>query len=352
VHDPPAPAPSASRFAVWYDARMSVSEIITIQSSLPPARAGQLPSRRESFRERDRLRGWHSHLGAHWSIAGGLHCALEEAARYRAGAVQIFSKTSGQWAAKPLTPEAVQLFRDTQSRLGPFETAVHDSYLINLGSPDPELLEKSFRAFVHEIERCEALGIPRLVFHPGSHLGEGESACLKRIAASMKKALRSTRGFQTRLLIENTAGQGSNVGYRIEHLEELLVRVDDARVRVCIDTCHLLAAGYDYRTDQGYADVRGELERRVGLERIDWFHLNDSKKECGSRVDRHEHIGKGFVGAPAIARILRDPAFRKVPMVLETPKTSNGDRRNLALLRRLSRVDALQQEGTLLEVDR
>jgi deoxyribonuclease-4 len=318
---------------------MSVSEIPTIQDLSTPARTVRIGFIRPDSRERDRNRGWHPHLGAHWSIAGGLHLALEEAARHRAGAVQIFSKTSGQWAAKPLTSEAIRQFHETRARLGPFETAVHDSYLINLGSPDPVLLEKSFRAFVHEIERCETLGIPRLVFHPGSHLGEGEAACLKRIASSMKKALRATRGFATRLLIENTAGQGSNVGYRLEHLEELLVRVGDPdRVRVCIDTCHLLAAGYDYRTEQGYADVRGELEQRVGLDRIDWFHLNDSKKECGSRVDRHEHIGKGFVGAAAIGRILRDPAFREVPAVLETPKIGQADRRNLALLRRLSRI--------------
>lgn len=321
---------------------MSALETITIQAPPSAARAPRSRSPRERSRERDRARGWHPFLGAHWSIAGGLHLALEEAAHYRAGAVQIFSKTSGQWAAKPLTEEAIRLFHETQARLGPFETAVHDSYLINLGSPDPALREKSLRAFLHEIERCEALGIPRLVFHPGSHLGEGEAACLRRIASSMKEALRATRGLTTRLLIENTAGQGTNVGYRIEHLEELLVRVDDARVRVCIDTCHLLAAGYDYRSEQGYAEVRGELEQRVGLGTIDWFHLNDSKKECGSRVDRHEHIGKGFVGAAAIARFLQDPAFREVPMVLETPKAGNADRRNLAAVRRLSRRRELE----------
>ena len=330
---------------VWYDPPVSTLETINIQVPTLSARAPHARPPRERSRERDRLRGWHPYLGAHWSIAGGLHLALEEAARYRAAAVQIFSKTSGQWAAKPLTEEAIRLFRETQARLGPFETAVHDSYLINLGSPDAALREKSLAAFVHEIERCEALGIPRLVFHPGSHLGEGEAACLQRIASCMKEALRSTRGFTTRLLIENTAGQGSNVGHRMEHLEELLARVGDSRVRVCIDTCHLLAAGYDYRSEQGYAHVRGELERRVGLATIDWFHLNDSKKECGSRVDRHEHIGKGFVGAAAIARILQDPAFRDVPMVLETPKEGQADRRNLAVLRRLSR-------RSVVEVDR
>ncbi|MEZ4654336.1 MAG: deoxyribonuclease IV [Candidatus Eisenbacteria bacterium] len=180
--------------------------------------------------------------------------------------------------------------------------------------------------------------MPRLVFHPGSHLGEGEAACLRRIASSMKKALRATRGSVTRLLLENTAGQGSNVGYRIEHLERIIDQVGDGeRVRVCIDTCHLLAAGYDYRSEQGYQEVRGELAERIGLSRIDWFHLNDSKKDCGSRVDRHEHIGKGFVGAAAIGRFLRDPVFREVPMVLETPKADDGDRRNLAKLRRLAR---------------
>ena len=282
---------------------------------------------------------WHPYLGAHMSIAGGLHLALEAAAAHRSGAVQIFTKSSNQWAAKPLTPEIIAEFRSENERLGPFETAAHDSYLINLGSPDAALRRKSLLAFIDEIERCEVLGVPRLVFHPGSHMGEGEAAGLKRVAASMREALKKTSGCRTRLLIENTAGQGTNLGHRLEHLQELLEIVGEPeRTGVCIDTCHLLAAGYDYRTEEGYTAVRAELSERIGLARIGWFHINDSKTPVGSRVDRHEHIGHGHVGAAPFRFFLTDPAFRRVPMILETRKEDDWDKRNLACLRRLSRM--------------
>jgi deoxyribonuclease-4 len=273
------------------------------------------------------------------SIAGGLHLALEEAARHRSGAVQLFTKSSNQWAARPLGEEDVRLFRESDARLGPFAMAAHDSYLINLGSPDGALREKSLRAFVVEVERCERLGVPRLVFHPGAHMGEGEAAGEKRVAASVRSALRSTRGFRTRLLFENTAGQGTSLGHSFEQLERLLAEVGEAeRTGVCLDTCHLFASGYDLRTPTQYALVRGQIERGIGLERVGWFHLNDSKRELGSRVDRHAHIGRGHLGTKPFRFFLTDPAFRDVPMVLETPKEDGADRRNLALLRRLSRV--------------
>lgn len=281
----------------------------------------------------------HALLGAHNSIAGGLHLALEEAGRLRAGAVQIFTKSSNQWAAKPLDTETIALFRDTNEKLGPFEMAAHSSYLINLGSPDDTLWRQSIDALVIEIERCELLQIPRLVFHPGAHMGTGEDVGLARVAAAMREALTATAGYRTRLTIENTAGQGSCLGHRLEHIERLLQHLDgDARVTVCLDTCHLLAAGYDYRAAEGYAGIRAELATRIGLDRIDWFHVNDSKKDLGSRVDRHTHIGEGFVGANAFKHFLTDTAFRQVPMVLETPKDDGADARNLAKLRRLSRV--------------
>ncbi len=282
---------------------------------------------------------WHPFLGAHMSIAGGLHRALEEAARLRCGAVQLFTKSANQWAAKPLTGDAIRKFRETDAALGPFQTAAHDSYLINLGSPDPTLYKRSVDAFTEEIERCEALSIPRLVFHPGSHMGAGEAAGLKRMAEAVRDSLRRTAGFRTRLLVENTAGQGTNLGHRIEHLAELLERIGEpGRTGVCIDTCHLFAAGYDFRTIDAFAALREELDTRIGLERIQWFHLNDCRADLGKRVDRHAHIGKGCIGSKPFAFFLKDPLFRQVPMILETPKEDGMDSRNLAHLRGLSRI--------------
>lgn len=274
------------------------------------------------------------------SVAGGLHRALEEAARHRSGAVQLFTKNSNQWVAKPLDDAAIRLFRETGDRLGPFEMAAHDSYLINLASPDDALRRKSIRAFIDEIERCEALGIPRLVFHPGAHMGAGEDAGLARVAASVREALRATAGCRTQALFESTAGQGTTLGHRLEHLERLLAEAGQPeRTGVCLDTCHLFAAGYDFRTPALYAEFRAELARRVGLERVRWFHLNDCKKPLGSRVDRHTHIGEGEIGSKPFSYFLTDPAFRRVPMVLETPKEDEADKRNLARLRRLSRLE-------------
>ena len=282
---------------------------------------------------------WHPFLGAHMSIAGGLHHALESAARHRCGAVQLFTKSSNQWAAKPLTEEAIQEFKAADAALGPFEMAAHDSYLINLGTPDPVLYKKSRDAFVEEIERCEALSIPRLVFHPGSHMGAGEAAGLKKIAQAVREALRRTRGYRTRVLVENTAGQGTNLGYALEHLSELLERIGQPeRTGVCLDTCHLLAAGHEFRTEEAYQTLRNRLDELIGLERIQWFHVNDCRTDRGGRVDRHAHIGQGCIGTRPFRFFLTDPAFRKVPMVLETPKENEMDKRNLALLRRLSRM--------------
>jgi deoxyribonuclease IV len=282
---------------------------------------------------------WHPYLGAHMSIAGGLHLALEEAARHRCGAVQLFTRNANQWAAKPLTSEVVRVFEETNARLGPFEMAAHDSYLINLGSPDSSLRARSLQAFIDEIERCEALSVPRLVFHPGAHMGEGEEAGLRRVGACLRQALLATSGCSTRLMIENTAGQGSSLGYSFLHLEQLLdLTSAPDRLGICLDTCHLLAAGHEFRDPTSYAALRQEISRRVGLDRVGWFHLNDSKVGLGRRVDRHTHIGRGEVGSRPFRFFLTDPVFRSVPMVLETPKEDEADRRNLSLLRRLSRI--------------
>lgn len=275
------------------------------------------------------------------SIAGGAHHALEDAARYRSGAVQLFTKSNNQWAAKPLTDEDVQRFGRTDRELGPFEKAAHDSYLINLASPNPALYRKSLDAFIEEIERCEALGVPRLVFHPGAHMGEGEEAGIQRVAEAVQEALAATSGYGTRLLFENTAGQGTTLGRRLEELAQMLDRVAvPERTAVCLDTCHLFAAGYELRTDEGYAETRDAIATTVGLGSVEWWHVNDSKRGLGSRVDRHDHIGKGRIGSAGFRRLLTDPAFRNTPMVLETPKDGDADRRNIALLRRLSRLPA------------
>ena len=282
---------------------------------------------------------WHPLLGAHMSIAGGLYHALEDAARHRCGAVQLFTASPNQWRVKPLDDASIAAYLDTDARLGPFASAVHDSYLINLASPVLALRTKSLRAFIAEVERCEALRIPRLVFHPGAHMGSGEAAGLRWVAEAMRETLHATAGFRTRLLVESTAGQGSGLGCRLEHLAELIDGCHgNARVGVCLDTCHLFAAGYDFRTPESYAGFRAELSRRIGLDRVGWFHLNDCVKELGCRVDRHAHIGRGRIGSKPFGFFLRDPVFRKVPMVLETPKEGDADRRNLALLRRLSRL--------------
>ncbi len=270
------------------------------------------------------------------SIAGGLHLAVERGAEHRATALQIFSRNSNQWAMKPIPDEAVARWREALAA-HPMTVMVHDSYLINLASPEQALWEKSWRAFVDEALRCARLGIPFLVFHPGAHVGSGEAAGLDRIAAALDRTDAELGDAPVTLLLENTAGQGSSLGNRFEHLAGVFERVRrPERLGVCLDTCHLLAAGYDFRGPAGYARVTAELDRTVGLSRVRAFHLNDSKKGLGSRVDRHEHIGKGHVGTTAFRLIMTDPRFAGVPKVIETPKAGDMDRRNLALLRRFA----------------
>ena len=284
-------------------------------------------------------KGWHPWIGAHFSVAGGLHRALEAADLLRAGAVQIFTKPGSQWKAKPLDPEAIRRFLDAAEELGPFEFAAHDSYLINLASVDKALRQKSIEAFLEEIDRCEALRIPRLVFHPGSHLGRGDDAGLEMVADALHQCLSQTRGYQTRLLVENTAGQGSNLGYRLSHLAYLLDELGRSdRIRVCLDTCHLFAAGYDFRDEESYASLKSEIEGTIGLSSIDLFHLNDSKKPFGSRKDRHDNIGNGEIGSAGFGFFLRDPAFRRVPMIVETPVEEDGHKQDVTKLRRLSKI--------------
>jgi deoxyribonuclease-4 len=277
-------------------------------------------------------------VGAHMSIRDGLHNAVLEAARYRCRAVQLFSKSSNQWRAKILTDEDIEMWQQTL-RAHPMHPVVHDSYLINLASPDPALSRRSREAFLEEVGRCDRLGIGHLIFHPGAHMGAGEVEGLKRIAESLDWVCERTQGSVTRLVLETTAGQGTTLGYRFEQLAWIIDHVrQPARMSVCIDTCHILAAGYDFRTPDGYAEVFESFDRIVGFDQLCCFHVNDSKRDLGSRIDRHEHIGKGYVGTKAFGLLMRDPRFAEIPKILETPKKDDMDRKNLALLRRLART--------------
>jgi len=276
-------------------------------------------------------------LGAHLSVAGGFHHALEEAATLRMDAVQIFTRNANQWRTAPLRDDAVHAWEEALARR-PVTTMVHSSYLINLASPDPDLYRKSRTVFLEEARRAAALGIPYLVFHPGAHMGAGPAKGLDRIARALDWTARRLDSDRLTFLLENTAGQGTVLGSRFQELAALLAKVKEpSRFGVCLDTCHLLAAGYDFRTPAGYEEVMTELDRTVGARNVRAFHLNDSKRDLGSRVDRHEHIGKGYVGNGAFRLLLIDPRFRGLPMVLETPKKNDMDRVNLARLRRLGR---------------
>lgn len=288
-------------------------------------------------------------LGAHMSIAGGYHNAIASGAQHRCDAIQLFTKNNSQWAAKPIAAKEARAFHEAagrlRQRLGRLELAAHDAYLINLASPDPALRRRSRKAFLEEISRCDLLGIPRLVFHPGAHMGAGEKRGAETVARSLNWVVSRARGSRVRILLETTAGQGTNIGWRFEHLARIMDLVDEGeRLGVCYDTCHVLAAGYDFRTEGGYRRVMEEFDAVIGLRRLEMFHLNDSKRDAGSRVDRHQHIGKGLIGSWAFARILKDRRFRKIPMVLETPKANEMDRRNLAYLRRIGRQSRLPMQ--------
>ena len=262
------------------------------------------------------------HIGAHVSASGGVENAPINASAIGADAFALFTKNQRQWVAKELTPESIERFKShiTGNGLDPHYILPHDSYLINLGHPDPEAIAKSRDAFIDEMKRCEQLGLQLLNFHPGSHLNKiTVEECLDRVAESINIALGQTSGVTA--VIENTAGQGSNIGNRFEHLRYIIDRVDDkSRVGVCIDTCHAFAAGYDLADH--YDETFDEFDRTVGLGYLKAFHLNDTKKPLGSRVDRHESIGKGCIGIDFFKRLMADPRFDNMPLILETPDES------------------------------
>lgn len=277
-------------------------------------------------------------LGAHMSIAGGVGNALLLGKKVKCAAIQIFTKSSRQWAAKPYSKEEIELFRFNRKETGITTVIAHDSYLLNLGSPDEALRKRSLAAFIDEIERCEMLGVSHLVAHPGAHMGAGEAEGIKTIARSLNEIHKGCPGFNTKITLEITAGQGSCLGYRFEQICGIFDATSESdRLRVCFDTEHAFAAGYDIRTREGYDRTFSEFDDAIGIDRLAAFHLNDSKKELNSRVDRHEHIGKGHIGAEAFRLLVNDKRFWGLPMCLETPKGPDleEDRENLTLLRSL-----------------
>jgi len=275
-------------------------------------------------------------LGAHMSIAGGVPKAIARGEALGCTAIQIFTKNASQWNAATLTQEDVAEFKAERGRTGILVVA-HDAYLINLASPNADLLAKSRAAFLQEMERAEALGIPYLVMHPGAHTGAGEDTGLRLMAESFNFLLSETAGFQVRIAVENTAGQGTVVGYTLDHLKQILEEtIESQRMAVCLDTCHAFAAGYDLGDFSGYKDFMDKFDSMIGIDRLKVMHLNDCKRELGQRVDRHEHIGKGMLGLECFRQIMNDPRLSRVPKLLETPKLLHGkdmDPVNLAILK-------------------
>jgi deoxyribonuclease-4 len=276
-------------------------------------------------------------LGAHESVAGGLHLAFERIEKVGGEALQIFTRNQRQWNPAVLKVEEIELFRKAHDKSDGMPVASHASYLVNLATGKDELLEKSVQNLALELTRCDQLGVPYVVLHPGSHGGDGVEVGLERFVRGLDRAIERS-GVAVQVLVETTAGQGTGLGSSFTELAYIL---DNSKfpelIGVCVDTCHIFAAGYELRTADGYEATVAALESSVGLDRIRFFHLNDSKKELGSRVDRHEHIGKGKIGLDGFKNLLNDKRFAGMPMTLETPKSDNlaEDRENLQILRSL-----------------
>jgi deoxyribonuclease-4 len=255
------------------------------------------------------------------SIAGGVHTAVERGISIGCTTMQMFVKNNNQWRGKELSDEDISTYKKLlrESRIGP--VVVHDTYLINLCASDLQILRKSRAALKDELDRCEALGVEYLNFHPGSHVGAGEVEGIKLIAESLNIIHEETKGYRVKSVLETTAGQGTAIGYRFEQLREIIDTVDEPdRMAVCVDTCHVFAAGYDISTERGYEKTFEEFDAIIGLNRLVAFHVNDSKRELGSHVDRHEHIGKGKIGKTGFRLLMNDSRFRSIPKILETAK--------------------------------
>jgi deoxyribonuclease-4 len=278
-------------------------------------------------------------IGAHMSIAGGVSKSLERGSEAGCRTIQIFTKNANQWKSKPLTEEEIRTFKQLHRETGIAPVVAHDSYLINIASPEPEKLAASREALLDEMHRVESLGIPYLVMHPGSHMGSGEEEGIRQIILSLNDMHEKTKGFKMKILLETTAGQGTNLGHRFEQVEQMISGVSaPERLGVCIDTCHIFAGGYDIRNSQVYKETMDLLFRLFGKDKILCAHVNDALKGFHSRVDRHAHIGKGEIGLEAFRCLMTDPRFKKVPKILETPKGDKNemDGKNMAVLRKLA----------------
>lgn len=273
-------------------------------------------------------------LGGHISVAGGLHEALIRGESIGCTAIQIFTRSNRQWAAKKLTQEEVELFKQTWKNTGIEEVIVHMPYLLNLGSPEAKTRHASVSVLKQELERCNDLGIASMVVHPGSHLGQGEDVCIAHITQGINQALADDKGV-TKIVLENMAGQGTNIAYDFAHLGSIIDGIEHKkRIGVCFDTCHAFAAGYDFCSPSAYEAMWKQFHNAVGMKYLQVIHLNDSKKPLGSRVDRHEEIGAGQIGLDAFALFMNDERFFDIPKILETPEaTLEGYAKNMALLR-------------------
>lgn len=278
------------------------------------------------------------YLGAHMSISGGLHLAIDRAVAAGCNVVQVFTRNSNQWKGKPISDSDVALFRSKFEASGLYEVVSHDIYLINLAAPPGDTRDKSLAAFRDELETCARLGIKKVVMHPGSHLSDPPQVGLERVVEAFNQLFSEVPQFDGQVLIETTAGQGSNLGRTFEEIGAIINNSKfPHKFAVCFDTCHTFAAGYDTASESGYADTMAQFDRLIGLDKLQCFHFNDSKKGLGSRVDRHEHIGQGALGLNPFRYILNDVRFAAVPKILETPKgdSEDMDAVNLGILRGL-----------------
>lgn len=269
------------------------------------------------------------------SISGGVDKAIDRGQEVGCETIQVFVRTPRQWKMREFNPEEVEAFKQKREEIGIDPVFAHDTYLINLGSPDEDLWKRSMAVFEDELARCDALDLPFLVVHPGSHVGTGEEAGMARIAQALSLVLGRKPGYRAQILLEITAGQGDTLGYSFKQLARLMeLTKGGERLGLCFDTCHAFVAGYEIRTPEGYEATFSELDELIGLERLKAFHLNDAKGDLGSRLDRHEHIGKGQLGLKPFRMLLNDKRFRGLPMVLETPKgpKMEEDKENLRVL--------------------
>ena len=300
---------------------------------MPTATAGQRKLRKSFKNAEDR-----NCLGSHLSVSGGPWKAVEEAIELEIRALQIFTKNASRWVQKPIDPKHVEKLHAAVEEWGAHPLLSHDSYLINLASPKEELFQKSIAAFADELERAELLGLDFLVMHPGAHVGSGVEAGIERIAAGMREAFDRVPHVKTRVLLENTAGGGSTMGRSFEELRDLLAAIDTPeRTGTCIDTCHMFAAGYELRTEEGYQETMKQLDKVLGARRVFALHLNDSKGDLGSHLDRHMHIGDGLIGKKGFQFVMQDDRFAGIPKILETPKVEDMDQQNLSLLEKLAK---------------